>query len=1084
MLSTKPKTSSAEKNTQDKNLDTQTATTESNAEDLKPVTVGNDVAGAIEIFKSLVMFIVQRVLPYRENVLNIEKDKANIIPKLIENLGQKPNEKKSSLVGKILGTDIPDYLIEKIQDILTPLCVDKKTPKYRRAASNIRKQFIEQLNKEKQKNAKRLLSLAVENLSKLPEAEPFKRIEFVFFDEAARLHYYAKKLETQEHEKRHAKMVDVVKKLIEFIVKTYRPYTLNVDNIEKNKAAIVANLINNFGVAIDKTRIDMQLDKANYLIGKVQEILTQFCTIDSGINTERAGMVKSNFKNNLPLDYKRLNIDRILTEAANRLSDPNGKLLFKDMELSFGTAIPNDNQQVAVTSNALAAVEQKPTRTAKPSGDVRDRIVKKGYTVPVFAHRPLYYYSGSKASAQSGVASGSGMGAELGEISSAISNALSSRGGQYNITISSSSSSSSSLPFPSDSQSQPPDVLTPSVEQGAPVVEGVSVTKPVAGTEYKQEGTKIVEAVKKFIEYLVKEVPPYSNNKTNIEDRKNQIINNLIKNFGAIQNDPRLSKHGMLLSKATYFIDKTQDVLFPFCIAKIPTPIRPKSENILSEYNVFSNITKHLETETLFATIAEKLSKPEHSQSFIEQLKAIEFSFAAKSTRTASQISSAASATPARTSAVAPLPTSEQKQTTTTSSDNTDLATSQAQLELQSNLLNQAQTLIASLAQSKEKIDAHEAELAALKLQMSKVSGAELAALEGRTKELQGVLEKEKSAQAAEKERQTIFADDKLSDYYYVFILQFTSVYMACQSIYSKMVANGTQTTLETIADGVNTVGSQFTGIGLLTSLAAGAVHAWEGRDKKLAVNRMANFFRGIVDADTIIEALARKLTLTLCEQIRELAVEKTTGVFSAVVGKLKEIKRAITVDDIDNAMKQFSVTHVKKLLTAIMQDKISSHPTLADLDKLAEVITPAKQAATTISHAKSSEITAGPTVSIEQPEEHTFPSGRRYTAIIRKMEEKFTRAEEENAKVREELAALKKQLPNTDANADAGDGLVFATKDGVAPHAQRQQENMLWQLQSRMQQLETLTVVQQETVANLGDQVDGQQALLGRLIK
>ncbi len=137
-------------------------------------------------------------------------------------------------------------------------------------------------------------------------------------------------------------VIDVVKKIIEFMVKTYEPYSQNVDNIEKNKVTIIKNLIDNFGVTPNSgiTRRDISLGKAYYLIDKVQDVLMFFC--DDRISIKMKGeavQIVSKFRIDLPVAYKgSLDINNCLIRAAVILSDPNRKSLFNTMQLSF---VPN-----------------------------------------------------------------------------------------------------------------------------------------------------------------------------------------------------------------------------------------------------------------------------------------------------------------------------------------------------------------------------------------------------------------------------------------------------------------------------------------------------------------------------------------------------------------------------------------------------------------------------------------------------------------------------------------------------------------------------------------------------------------------
>lgn len=215
-----------------------------------------------------------------------------------------------------------------------------------------------------------------------------------------------------------------------------------------------------------------------------------------------------------------------------------------------------------------------------------------------------------------------------------------------------------------------------------------------------------------------------------------------------------------------------------------------------------------------------------------------------------------------------------------------------------------------------------------------------LSVLKGQTQKLQALISKETLAQHAELERQHIFQNGNLSDYYYTFMQQLRGLWMACQSIHSGKVANDEQTKLDTFATILDTIGQciAIPGASLITGKIKLLISLYTNRDKKLAVNNLVNFFGSIIETDTLIETLSRQLTLTQERTLQKLATQKY-GTFQNFLQTLKDAKNYLASDDVDTLIKECAAEQCKNLVAAILKRKLKPHPKLEDLDTLLSII-------------------------------------------------------------------------------------------------------------------------------------------------
>lgn len=259
------------------------------------------------------------------------------------------------------------------------------------------------------------------------------------------------------------------------------------------------------------------------------------------------------------------------------------------------------------------------------------------------------------------------------------------------------------------------------------------------------------------------------------------------------------------------------------------------------------------------------------------------------------------------------------------------------------NLMAELQTLRRDIKQSQECVTQYQAQLRDLQKTMENADTTALEKLNGNARELEGMIHHQKELQEAEEERIKIFSDDKLSDFYYIFITQLTDAWFACKTIHSGMVKNNQKANLDYLAQGIDKLGDYIAlpGVKFLTDIASKAITSWTELDKQEAINRMTNFFgvlpgsEGLINSvDIMIDALARKLTLTLQSMIIKIPT-KQTGIIRRAWQAVQDLKNRVTANDVDNAIKEQAKDYVQRFITEVMQDKLEKHPKLSDVPKL-----------------------------------------------------------------------------------------------------------------------------------------------------
>lgn len=261
-------------------------------------------------------------------------------------------------------------------------------------------------------------------------------------------------------------------------------------------------------------------------------------------------------------------------------------------------------------------------------------------------------------------------------------------------------------------------------------------------------------------------------------------------------------------------------------------------------------------------------------------------------------------------------------------------------------LEEQQQILVQNLSGFQEVLSKHKSILGETEHQLREVQeslpyvkGSVLKALQAQEKELLSILEKETLVQRRLQEQELILADPKLSDYYYVFQVQFNSIFIAAKAIHSEMIANDDSTAWGKAATGIQKVAQAFPVAGLIGEVLAGALNYLDYRAKKQAVNILANFFTGVAVAETAAEHLSRQLTLSKKIAILALNTGPKLGFVKRQIENFKKLKDAIQVNDLDTAIKKLADEDCKKILIEIMKGRFSPNPSLEALQGLLQVI-------------------------------------------------------------------------------------------------------------------------------------------------
>jgi hypothetical protein len=270
-----------------------------------------------------------------------------------------------------------------------------------------------------------------------------------------------------------------------------------------------------------------------------------------------------------------------------------------------------------------------------------------------------------------------------------------------------------------------------------------------------------------------------------------------------------------------------------------------------------------------------------------------------------------------------------------------------------------SEELAASLQTQQQQVARQEAQLASLRQQLSQGGGASLVVLQGQESTLKSVLRKEQAQLNALQERQLILSSDKLSDYYYVWQVQFNDALLACKTIHSKLVRNSKSTALDKTAEAVKVAmkAVPVPGLSLLGEVIARGVEMWTAIEKEKATSNGANFLPGAASIETVGELLARQLCLAQAKEIEQIPPGPKTGF---IRHNLHKLKTRLSANDIDTAIKDRANKECRLLLEAIMKGTVAT----PNLDLLPESIAPLFQAVMGPAASYRSPVTSVPSAS------------------------------------------------------------------------------------------------------------------------
>lgn len=124
--------------------------------------------------------------------------------------------------------------------------------------------------------------------------------------------------------------------------------------------------------------------------------------------------------------------------------------------------------------------------------------------------------------------------------------------------------------------------------------------------------------------------------------------------------------------------------------------------------------------------------------------------------------------------------------------------------------------------------------------------------------------------------------------------MQFNDALLACHVIHSGMVSHADNTSWDKVGSGLSKISSHIPIGGLVVAVLGGICHAMPYKDKKMVVNRGAEFLIGGAKVEQIGEALVRQLCLSLVDPLSKI---KSPGFFQK---HYQDLKNALLVNNID----------------------------------------------------------------------------------------------------------------------------------------------------------------------------------------
>lgn len=337
----------------------------------------------------------------------------------------------------------------------------------------------------------------------------------------------------------------------------------------------------------------------------------------------------------------------------------------------------------------------------------------------------------------------------------------------------------------------------------------------------------------------------------------------------------------------------------------------------------------------------------------------------------------------------------------------------------------------------------------ALAKKFEAIDAATLQLVQNHVRQLPHLFEMEAKEDSIRKQQAQIDASPALQTYHHYFSRLLTGTWMACQSINSGMIDNDEMSTSDYVGQGLNKIGEKIPGINIVTGVISGSLSAWNYRDKKKAVQRMALLFPDLPTAFTELGKLAREITLERCKEISSIKVPESF--VAKLKEKFKSAKTFILADDADTPFKRMAIEDCQKLLVAIKEGKLSLKPTMTDFIKVimgreiaknpVHAISSSPSSTTSFSSSSSSSSMGSPT----PPTSASSISMEEIAQKLQEMEEMRLRMEQMQAKMQkmeQEQAKLKEKKPQDHAMEFGGDqaqAVAPRTNPKAAVHRQHE---------------------------------------------
>lgn len=282
---------------------------------------------------------------------------------------------------------------------------------------------------------------------------------------------------------------------------------------------------------------------------------------------------------------------------------------------------------------------------------------------------------------------------------------------------------------------------------------------------------------------------------------------------------------------------------------------------------------------------------------------------------------------------------------------------------------------------------------------LAAIDATTLQLIQKHVSQLPHLFEMEDKEASIQREQALIDRSPALQTYHHFFSRLLTGTWMACQSINSGMIDNDEMSTTDYIGKGLDKIGEKVPGINIVTGVISGGISAWNYRDKKKAVQRMALLFPDLPTAFTELGKLARQVTQAQTKTISSIKVPE--GIIAKIREKAKSVKNFMLAEDADTPLKRQAIEDCQKLLIAIKEGKLPHKPTMTDFMKaiMGEkfeytpiIAEPAKPNPTVItSPSSNSSVSSPPTVSPTM--EEMLKKVEQLESTIRLMNEKLSRA-------------------------------------------------------------------------------------------